>query len=170
MKSTERIALALIAGCIATAVYLYVWPRYFGWYHLGGAFQFAPLLREVLGPSTLLLMGAFVAICVWSVSRTNAGRHERFDHVQFKLQPSARRGDLVAITLEAFPANGKIRTIKVVRELTGAGLKDAKDLVENLPGTIWESATPAQAAAIRAKLTALGAEVICSQVSLPRNG
>ena len=53
----------------------------------------------------------------------------------------------------------KLDVIKVVRELTGLGLKDAKDLVEGAPKTIKEGASKQDAEAIKAKLTEAGATV-----------
>ena len=54
---------------------------------------------------------------------------------------------------------GKLNVIKVVREVTGLGLKDAKDLVEGAPKTIKEGIAKADADALAAKLTEAGAEV-----------
>ncbi|MBQ8577198.1 MAG: 50S ribosomal protein L7/L12 [Clostridia bacterium] len=53
----------------------------------------------------------------------------------------------------------KLNVIKVVREVTGLGLKDAKDLVEGAPKTIKEGVSKADADALAAKLTEAGAEV-----------
>lgn len=53
----------------------------------------------------------------------------------------------------------KVKVIKVVREATGLGLKEAKDLVDNAPKTIKEAAAKAEAEDIRAKLEAEGAKV-----------
>lgn len=53
----------------------------------------------------------------------------------------------------------KIKVIKVVRELTGLGLKEAKDLVDNAPKTIKEGAAKAEAEEIKAKLSEVGATV-----------
>ncbi|MBO4236113.1 MAG: 50S ribosomal protein L7/L12 [Firmicutes bacterium] len=53
----------------------------------------------------------------------------------------------------------KIKVIKVVRELTGLGLKEAKDLVDNAPGTLKEGVDKAEADAIKAKLEEVGAKV-----------
>ena len=53
----------------------------------------------------------------------------------------------------------KLDVIKVVREITGLGLKDAKDLVEGAPKPIKEGASKEEAEDIKAKLTAVGAEV-----------
>ena len=54
---------------------------------------------------------------------------------------------------------GKLNVIKVVREVTGLGLKDAKDLVEGAPKAINEGISKADADALPAKLTEAGAEV-----------
>ena len=53
----------------------------------------------------------------------------------------------------------KLAVIKVVRELTGLGLKDAKDLVESAPKPIKEGASKEDAEAIKTKLTEAGASV-----------
>ncbi|MFV9511671.1 50S ribosomal protein L7/L12 [Tepidibacillus sp. LV47] len=53
----------------------------------------------------------------------------------------------------------KINVIKVVREITGLGLKDAKDLVDNLPKPIKEKVSKEEAESIKAKLEEAGASV-----------
>ena len=53
----------------------------------------------------------------------------------------------------------KVKVIKVVRELTGLGLKEAKDVVDNAPKMIKEAADKAIAEDIKAKLEAEGAKV-----------
>ena len=53
----------------------------------------------------------------------------------------------------------KVKVIKVVRELTGLGLKEAKDLVDNCPKTVKEQVSKEEAEAIKAKLEAEGAAV-----------
>jgi large subunit ribosomal protein L7/L12 len=53
----------------------------------------------------------------------------------------------------------KIQVIKVVREVTSLGLKEAKDLVDNLPGTVKEGVSKDEANAIKAKLEEQGATV-----------
>ena len=52
----------------------------------------------------------------------------------------------------------KVKVIKVVREATGLGLKEAKDLVDNAPKTIKEAAAKAEAEDIKTKLEAEGAK------------
>ncbi len=53
----------------------------------------------------------------------------------------------------------KVKVIKVVREVTGLGLKEAKDLVDGAPKMIKENASKAEADDIKAKLEAEGAKV-----------
>ncbi|SHM68746.1 LSU ribosomal protein L12P [Caldanaerovirga acetigignens] len=53
----------------------------------------------------------------------------------------------------------KIKVIKVVRELTGLGLKEAKDLVDNAPKPIKEKVSKEEAEQIKAKLAEVGATV-----------
>ena len=53
----------------------------------------------------------------------------------------------------------KIKVIKVIRELTGLGLKEAKDFVENAPKTIKEAASKEDCEKIKAKLAEVGATV-----------
>lgn len=53
----------------------------------------------------------------------------------------------------------KIKVIKVVREITGLGLKDAKDLVDNAPKPVKEGVNKEEAEGIKAKLEEVGASV-----------
>ena len=53
----------------------------------------------------------------------------------------------------------KVKVIKVVREITGLGLKEAKDLVDSAPKMIKENASKAEADDIKAKVEAEGAKV-----------
>ena len=53
----------------------------------------------------------------------------------------------------------KIKVIKVVREVTGLGLKEAKEAVEGAPKVLKEAASKAEAESIKAKLEEVGAKV-----------
>lgn len=53
----------------------------------------------------------------------------------------------------------KIKVIKVVREITGLGLKEAKELVDNAPGTIKEGVAKEEAEEMKAKFEEVGATV-----------
>ncbi|MDF2548948.1 MAG: ribosomal protein [Chlamydiales bacterium] len=63
------------------------------------------------------------------------------------------------VTLVEAPADKKIGVIKVVREITGLGLKEAKDVVDGAPKVLKDSAPKAQADEIAKKLEAAGAKV-----------
>jgi large subunit ribosomal protein L7/L12 len=56
-------------------------------------------------------------------------------------------------------AGDKIKTIKVVREVTSLGLKEAKDLVDGAPGLLKEGVSKDEAAAIKKKFEEVGAKV-----------
>ena len=62
------------------------------------------------------------------------------------------------VVMTAFGAN-KIEVIKVVRVITGLGLKEAKDLVEGVPGMIKEGASKEEAESIKKQLETAGATV-----------
>jgi large subunit ribosomal protein L7/L12 len=66
--------------------------------------------------------------------------------------------DSFDVMLEAAGDN-KINVIKAVREITGLGLKEAKDLVEGAPKAIKEGAAKADAEAMKKKLEEAGAKV-----------
>ena len=62
------------------------------------------------------------------------------------------------VTMTSFGAN-KVGVIKVIREITGLGLKEAKDLVEGVPSAVKEGVSKADADAIKKKLEDAGAAV-----------
>ncbi|MFA6916689.1 MAG: 50S ribosomal protein L7/L12 [Parachlamydiales bacterium] len=64
------------------------------------------------------------------------------------------------INLESVPADKKIGVIKIVREVTGLGLKEAKDLVDAAPKTLKENAPKAEAEDIKKKVEAAGGKVV----------
>jgi large subunit ribosomal protein L7/L12 len=63
------------------------------------------------------------------------------------------------VILKEYPADKKVGVIKVVRELTGLGLKEAKDLVEGVPGTVKEGVNKADSDNMKKKLEEAGAKV-----------
>lgn len=63
------------------------------------------------------------------------------------------------VILESVPADKKIAILKVVRAITGLGLKEAKELVDGAPKAVKEGVSKAEAEDIKAKLTEAGAEV-----------
>src|SRR3569832_2143359 len=64
-----------------------------------------------------------------------------------------------AVTLKEYPADKKVTVIKVIREITGLGLKEAKDLVEGVPSTVKEGVNKADSDNFKKKLEEAGAKV-----------
>lgn len=64
------------------------------------------------------------------------------------------------VTLEEVPADKKIGVLKVVRELTGLALKEAKELTEGLPKTVKEKASKSDAEECVKKLQEAGAKAV----------
>jgi large subunit ribosomal protein L7/L12 len=71
--------------------------------------------------------------------------------------PAAEQDEFTVMLMEA--GEKKIQVIKVVRELTGLGLKEAKDLVDGAPKAVKEAVSKAEAATMKAKLEESGAKV-----------
>ena len=72
---------------------------------------------------------------------------------------AAEEKDEFNVELTAAGAS-KVKVIKVVREITGLGLKEAKEVVDGAPKVIKEGVSKAEAEEIKAKLEAEGAEVV----------
>jgi len=72
--------------------------------------------------------------------------------------PAAEEKDEFTVVL-ASAGEKKVNVIKVVRELTGLGLKEAKDLVDGAPSTVKEGVNKADSEAMKKKLEAEGAKV-----------
>jgi large subunit ribosomal protein L7/L12 len=62
------------------------------------------------------------------------------------------------VVLESFPADKKVAMLKVVRELTGIGLKEVKEFMDSLPKAVKESVSKEEADSVKAKLEELGAK------------
>ena len=70
--------------------------------------------------------------------------------------PVAEEQTEFTVTMTSFGAN-KVGVIKVIREITGLGLKEAKDLVEGVPSMVKDSIPKADAESIKKKLEEAGA-------------
>ena len=70
--------------------------------------------------------------------------------------PAAEEKTEFTVTMTSFGAN-KVGVIKVIREITGLGLKEAKDLVEGVPSVVKEGVSKADADGIKKKLEEAGA-------------
>lgn len=73
--------------------------------------------------------------------------------------PAAAEATEFKVTLEETPNDKKIGVIKVVREITGLGLKEAKDLVDGAPKVLKETCPKAEADEISKKIVAAGGKV-----------
>ena len=71
---------------------------------------------------------------------------------------AAAEQDEFNVVMTSFGEN-KVSVIKAVRGITGAGLKDAKDMVEGVPATIKEGASKAEAEDVKKQLEEAGATV-----------
>ncbi len=74
--------------------------------------------------------------------------------------PAAEEATEFDVKLTAIDATKKIAIIKAVREATGLGLKEAKDLVEAAPSEIKKGAAKAEAQEIKTKIEAAGGTVV----------
>lgn len=73
--------------------------------------------------------------------------------------PAAEAKTEFTVVMTAVDAAKKVNVIKVVREITGLGLKEAKDLVEGAPCTVKDGVAKADAEAMKKKLEEGGAKV-----------
>jgi len=73
--------------------------------------------------------------------------------------PAAEEKTEFTVILKAYPAEKKVTVIKVIREITGLGLKEAKDLVEGAPSTVKESVSKADSEKFKKQLEDSGATV-----------
>lgn len=73
--------------------------------------------------------------------------------------PAAEEQTEFTVVLGSAPADKKIQVIKVVREITGLGLKEAKDLVEAAPKAVKEGVSKEESETIKKKLQEVGATV-----------
>lgn len=94
--------------------------------------------------------GVQAAAAAVAVAAPQAGGGEAAD------QEEATEFDVM---LEEAPADKKIAVIKVVREVTGLGLKEAKELVESCPKKLKEAAPKEEAEEIKKKVETAGAKV-----------
>ncbi|MGH8244654.1 MAG: 50S ribosomal protein L7/L12, partial [Steroidobacteraceae bacterium] len=73
--------------------------------------------------------------------------------------PAAEEKTEFTVMLKAYPADKKVGVIKVIREITGLGLKEAKDLVEGAPSTVKEGVSKADSEKFKKQLEDGGAQV-----------
>ena len=73
--------------------------------------------------------------------------------------PAAEEKTEFDVVLKSFDAAAKLKVLKLVREVSGLGLKEAKAMVDEAPKTIKEGVSKDDAEALKTKLTEAGAEV-----------
>lgn len=73
--------------------------------------------------------------------------------------PAAAEATDYKVTLEETPQDKKIAVIKIVREITGLGLKEAKDIVDGAPKVLKETCPKAEAEEIAKKIATAGGKV-----------
>ncbi len=117
------------------------------------------------------ILGAVASMTVLELSELVKGFEEKFGvtaaaPVAIAAAPgagapaaAAEEKDAFDVVLSGVPADKKIQVIKVVREITGLGLKEAKDLVEGAPKPVKEGVAKDEVDAIKKKLTDVGATV-----------
>ena len=101
-------------------------------------------IEEKFGVSAAVAVAAAPAAAAAHAGGAAAGGEEKTDFT---------------VVLASVPADKKIPIIKAVREITGLGLKEAKDLVEGAPKNVKEGVPKAQAEEIKKKLAEVGAGV-----------
>jgi large subunit ribosomal protein L7/L12 len=117
-------------------------------------------LLETIGNMTVLELSEFVDAFKekFNVTALVASAPAAGGAVAGGAEAAAEEKDEFDVVLEGV-GDKKIQVIKVVRELTGLGLKEAKELVDNAPNTVKESATKEEAEEMKAKLEEVGAAV-----------
>lgn len=100
-------------------------------------------IEQVFGVDTSISVGAAVALPVAQVAAAEAVEEKTsFD-----------------LILQEVPGDKKIAILKIVRNVTGLGLKESKDIVDNVPKTLKEGSTKEEAETIKKELEAAGAKV-----------
>ena len=84
---------------------------------------------------------------------------------EYGIEPAAAAGEAAAAEKTSFDVvltaagQAKLQVVKVVKEITGLGLKEAKDIVDGAPKTVKEGVSKEEAESIKAQLEEAGAEV-----------
>ncbi len=67
---------------------------------------------------------------------------------------------IFSLILNEFPAEKKIPILKIVRNITGLGLKESKELIDNVPKTLKEGLTKTECEQIKTELENIGAKIL----------
>lgn len=115
-------------------------------------------LLETLGGMTVLELSEFVDAFKDKFNVTAVTAPVAMPAAAVGGEAAAEEQDEFDVVLEGV-GDKKIQVIKVVRALTGLGLKEAKEVVDGAPSTVKESATKNEAEEMKAKLEEVGAAV-----------
>jgi len=115
-------------------------------------------LLETIGGMTVLELSEFVDAFKEKFNVTAMAAPMAMPGMADGAEAVAEEKDEFDVVLEGI-GDKKIQVIKVVRELTGLGLKEAKEVVDGAPSTVKEAASKAEAEEMKAKLEDVGAVV-----------
>ena len=115
-------------------------------------------LLETIGGMTVLELSEFVDAFKEKFNVTAVAAPVAVAGGGGAAEAAAEEKDEFEVVLEGI-GDKKIQVIKVVRELTGLGLKEAKELVDGAPNTVKEGATKDESEEMKAKLEDVGATV-----------
>lgn len=115
-------------------------------------------LLDTIGGMTVLELSEFVDAFKEKFNVTAVAAPVAMPGAAAGGEAAAEEKDEFDVVLEGV-GDKKIQVIKVVRELTGLGLKEAKEVVDGAPSTVKEAATKEEAEEMKAKLEDVGAAV-----------
>ncbi len=115
------------------------------------AAELVKMMEERLGISAAAPAGGMMMAAMPAVAAPAAAAAAPAEEVEEKTA--------FDVSLDEVPADKKIAVLKVVREITGLGLKDAKELVESAPKVVKEGMSKDDAAAAKKQLEEAGAKV-----------
>jgi large subunit ribosomal protein L7/L12 len=115
-------------------------------------------LLETIGGMTVLELSEFVDAFKEKFNVTAMAAPMAMPGAAPEAEAAAEEKDEFDVVLEGI-GDKKIQVIKVLRQLTGLGLKEAKDLVDGAPNTVKEAAGKVDAERMKAKLEEVGAAV-----------
>jgi large subunit ribosomal protein L7/L12 len=120
-------------------------------------------ITEILKTLTLLETGQLITE-IKEIFNINSDLNINFDNKNLVNQDiisdeSNDKKDLFNVTLTEIPLDKKIAVLKIVRIITGLGLKESKDIVDNIPKLLKENIKREDADKIKSELEATGAKV-----------
>jgi len=120
-------------------------------------------ITEILKTLTLLETGQLITE-IKEIFNINSDLNINFDNKNLVNQDiisdeSNDKKDLFNVTLTEIPLDKKIAVLKIVRIITGLGLKESKDIVDNIPKLLKENIKREDADKIRSELEVIGAKV-----------